>query len=121
MGVQGIEEDTAAVPRGSYVLNENHELVLGLGFKGLSWEEARLVQVPAHAAWEGPRLRPRLRARRHRVPQLLPRLARPRPAQRLLGDADGPRFVVCAAPVAAVARLRGLPHPQLAPLRRHVL
>jgi radial spoke head protein 9 len=35
-----IDEDTAVVPAGAYVLNDMHDVSPGLGFKGLSWDEA---------------------------------------------------------------------------------
>jgi radial spoke head protein 9 len=35
-----IDEDTAVVPAGAYVLDESHDAAAGLGFRGLTWDEA---------------------------------------------------------------------------------
>jgi radial spoke head protein 9 len=35
-----IDEDTAVVPAGAYVLDESHDVAAGLGFRGLTWEQA---------------------------------------------------------------------------------
>jgi len=46
--VQRIDQDTACVPQGSYVLDQNHELIANPGFQGLSWDEARDLHCYQH-------------------------------------------------------------------------
>lgn len=46
--VTEIDYDTAVVPKGSYVLNESHQVKPGVDFKGLSFSDAQELSAYVH-------------------------------------------------------------------------